>query len=87
MLNWVFVDRETLELRYGNRSAAQDHIVGPWGWTEDEEKLTIEEKEALVVVQEEDESWQLYYDRFGAWSGLPAEGKILDISLRRSLVS
>jgi hypothetical protein len=87
MLNWIFIDRETFEIKYGNRTAAQNHIVGPWGWTESEEMLIVEEKEAFVAVQEEDESWDLCYDRMGDWSGLPAEGRILDISLRRVVVS
>jgi hypothetical protein len=86
MLNWIFIDRKTLELKFGNRSAAQGQIIGSWGWTENEERLTLEEKDAFVAVQEDDESWGLYYDRFGDWSGLPTEGRILDISLQRSLV-
>jgi len=35
LLNWLYVDRETMELRYGNRSASRDHLVGPWDWTDD----------------------------------------------------
>lgn len=87
MLNWIFIDQETLELKYGNRTAAQSHIIGPWGWTEDETKLTIEEQdEAFVVVQEDDGSWGLYYDKFQDWNRLPEEGSIIEISLQRKLV-
>lgn len=59
MLNWIFIDRKTLELKFGNRSAAQGQIIGSWGWTENEERLTLEEKDAFVAVQEDDESWGL----------------------------
>ncbi|KAL8710161.1 MAG: hypothetical protein Q9220_005244 [cf. Caloplaca sp. 1 TL-2023] len=31
-LNWIFVDRETREMRYGNRTDSIKHVVGPWAW-------------------------------------------------------
>lgn len=36
MLNWIYVDSETFELRYGNRTQSIEHTVGPWDWTEEE---------------------------------------------------
>jgi len=33
MLNWIYVDERTLELKYGNRTRSREHHVGPWDWT------------------------------------------------------
>lgn len=37
MLNWIYIDRHTRELKYGNRTQSRAHIVGPWGWDAGEE--------------------------------------------------
>jgi hypothetical protein len=86
MLNWIFVNRDTQVLEYGSRTQSLPNIAGPWDWTEDEQWLTLEEKEGFVAVEEEDGSWAVYFDREGDWSGLPAEGKLLDIQLKRQLL-
>jgi hypothetical protein len=61
MLNWIYIDRNTLELKYGNRTQSLPQIVGPWDWTEDEVGLTLEDWEGFVAV-EEDDGWAVYYD-------------------------
>lgn len=61
MLNWIYVDRNTLELRYGNRTQSIEHIVGPWDWTEDEVGVMLECWEGFVAVEEKD-GWAVYYD-------------------------
>ena len=66
MLNWIYVDNTTLELKYGNRTASIQHIVGEWDWTEDEAGLTLEGWEGFVAVEEEEKDglrWALYFDR------------------------
>jgi hypothetical protein len=76
MLNWVFVDRDTYEIKYNNRSGSIEHIVGEWDWTADETHMLFQGWEGFVAVDEldgedEDEStpwgreglrWALYYD-------------------------
>jgi hypothetical protein len=68
MLNWIYVDTDTLELKYGNRTASIAHVVGPWDWTEDEVGMTIDGWEGFVAVQEEEREdglkWAIYYDRW-----------------------
>ena len=60
------MDNTTLELKYGNRTASIQHIVGEWDWTEDEAGLTLEGWEGFVAVEEEEKDglrWALYFDR------------------------
>jgi hypothetical protein len=65
LLNWIYADKDTHELRYGNRTQSVEHTVGPWDWTEDEKTLLLEEKNAFYAVEEEEGQWALYYDRDG----------------------
>ncbi|KAL6706932.1 hypothetical protein ACN47E_004882 [Coniothyrium glycines] len=88
MLNWVYCDRNTYELRYDNRTGSIMHHVGPWDWTEDETRLTFEGWEGFMAVDEWDGAdednttpwgreglrWAVYYDKDD--NGL--KGKIKD---------
>ncbi|KAB8259108.1 VPS28-domain-containing protein [Aspergillus pseudonomiae] len=65
MLGWIYVDKDTHELKYGNRTASVEHVVGPWDWTEDETTITLEESPDFYAVQEEDGDWAVYFDRDG----------------------
>jgi hypothetical protein len=68
MLNWIYVDKDTLELKYGNRTQSINHIIGPWDWTEDEEGVTIDGWEGFYAVKEPERpdglKWAIYYDRW-----------------------
>lgn len=85
MLNWIFVDKQTLQCRYGNRTDSMGNLIGPWGWSEDEKFLTLEDWQGFVAVKEGDD-WVLYYDSHGDWSGLPEDCEIIDVDLRRILI-
>lgn len=65
LLNWIYADKDTYELKYGNRTQSVEHLVGPWDWTEDEKTILLEGKSAFVAVEEEEGEWALYYDRDG----------------------
>ena len=87
MLNWIYVDKNTLELKYGNRTQSREHHVGPWDWTEDEVGLTIENWEGFVAVEEDGGEWAVYYDRKDdRLKGLVPRQKVLQISLERTLI-
>jgi hypothetical protein len=68
MLNWIYVNKDSFELRYGNRTQSLEHVVGPWDWTEDEAGVTLEGWEGFVAVEEDETpdglKWALYYDRW-----------------------
>ncbi|TKA31354.1 hypothetical protein B0A50_02199 [Salinomyces thailandicus] len=63
-LNWVYVDRGTHEVKYGVRADAEPHIVGPWDCTQVERRLTFQDWEGFIAVQENDgdDLWALYFD-------------------------
>ena len=63
MLNWIYVDKDTMELKHGNRTQSKEHHVGPWDWTEDEAGLTFEGWEGFVAVQDDEGEWQVFFDR------------------------
>ncbi|KAJ7816516.1 hypothetical protein B0H14DRAFT_2844641 [Mycena olivaceomarginata] len=62
-LNWIFADSRTLEVKYGNKTASQNHIPGPWDWTDDQEALMLDGWEGFVAMEEARGVWGLYYDR------------------------
>jgi hypothetical protein len=68
MLNWIYIDNDTFELKYGNRTQSIEHVVGPWDWTEDEVGVTLDDFEGFVAVEEEEREdglkWAIYYDRW-----------------------
>jgi len=102
MLNWIYYDRDTYEMKYGNRSASIVHVVGNWDWTDDEKCLTLEGWEGFMAIDEwngadEDDStewgrdglrWAVYYDRDD--NGLKGRRKkrdMFEIVLERKLQS
>ncbi len=79
-LNWVYVDKETRQLRYGNRTMSIAHEVGPWGFEAGEEGgaggLTFDGVEGAVAVETE-EGWEVRWE--------DGEGKVGDVGGRRVL--
>ncbi|KAM3067286.1 hypothetical protein ACMFMG_005347 [Clarireedia jacksonii] len=86
MLNWIYVDKETLEMKYGTRSETLGNIAHPWEWTEDEQNITLEEDEGFVAIEVELGLWQLFFDANGDFSGLPKGKKIKEVCLKRMLM-
>lgn len=54
MLNWLFVDKDTGAIRYGSRKDSEGHVIGPWGWSEDEQYLVIDGDDWRFIAVEED---------------------------------
>ncbi|OCL13096.1 hypothetical protein AOQ84DRAFT_372491 [Glonium stellatum] len=92
-LNWIYADKFTMEVKYGPRVKARDHIIGPWDWTSDEDGLglMLEGDETLVAVEEEKGGlgWAVYFDRFDdglKWLEIGREKRVLRCSLERRLL-
>jgi hypothetical protein len=89
LLNWIYVDKDTMELKYGNKTASVAHHIGPWDWTEDEEGITFDETEAFVAVEDPaTHQWQLYYDMDddGLSRFVPKGRRKFEISLERTMI-
>ena len=79
LLNWIYVDKITAELKYGNRTQSKPHRVGSWNWTTELEEgefmneeeaggLLLDGEENFVIVEpesgrENDGRWEVRWDR------------------------
>jgi len=80
LLNWIYVDRDTLELKYGNRTQSREHFVGPWDWTADADDDGDGEGQGV---------WGVRFDRGddGLKGVVGVKGKrVLRVSLERKMV-
>lgn len=80
LLNWIYADTETYELRYGNRSQSVEQLVEPWDWCKNEKFISLEGKQnAFIAVEEEEGEWALHFDRDGdELAGVLGEQGLLD---------
>lgn len=87
-LNWIYVDKRTRELKYGNRTQSRAHIVGSWGWDAGEEGgpggLTLDEVEGAVAVESED-GWEVRWEDENGEIGVEGKKK-LTVSLERKML-
>ncbi|KAH8148743.1 uncharacterized protein LAJ45_07086 [Morchella importuna] len=72
-LGWLYVDKETRRVKYGNRAEAGEGLFGPW--TYDAFGLNMEDWYGFVAV-EEDGEWAMYAEVKGQ------EGKIEGVQVR-----
>jgi hypothetical protein len=89
IMNWIYVDKETYELKYGVRVDAQPNLTGPFDCTRQDRRLTFEKWEGFVAVKiEEGEDagmWTLSFDRDDdGLKGKLGEGRtVLEVELVR----
>lgn len=85
MLNWIYVDKDTYELKYGVRADAQPHITGPFDCTRQDRRMTLEKWEGFVAVEEFPGIWALYFDRDddGLVTKVPMGTRVLEVELTR----
>ena len=88
-LNWIYIDKATRELKYGNRTQSIDHEVGPWGWEAGEEGgaggLAFECAEGAVVV-ETSHGWELRWEDEDGKVGDVGSRRVLRVSLERRFI-
>ena len=51
MLRWVYVDSDTHECRWGGRQESEGHVCGPYNWTKDEQRITLQGWEGWLAVR------------------------------------
>ncbi|KAL0256385.1 hypothetical protein SLS55_008779 [Diplodia seriata] len=85
ILNWIYIDKETFEVKYGVRDLAQPHLTGPFDCTRQDRRLTFEDWEGFVAVEEKPMTWALYFDRDdnGLKGKVQPGQKVLEVVLTR----
>ncbi|KAF2812342.1 uncharacterized protein BDZ99DRAFT_412978 [Mytilinidion resinicola] len=85
MLNWIYVDKETHEVKYGVRVDAQPNLTGPFNCTRQDRRLNFDSWEGWCAVEEYPSIWALYFDQDddGLRSKLPMGTRVLEIELMR----
>lgn len=85
-LNWVYVDADTYEVKYGVRKDAEEHIVGPWNCTPIDRRLSLDGWEGFAVVEVEENVWQLFfdYDDDGLEAIIEPHIRVMEVELTRT---
>ncbi|RYP06645.1 hypothetical protein DL764_003029 [Monosporascus ibericus] len=85
VLNWIYVDKDTYEVKYGVRAEAQEHLTGPFDCTRQDRRMTLEGWEGFAAVEEFPGIWALYFDRDddGLASKVPMGTRVLEVELTR----
>lgn len=84
IMNWIYMNAYTYEMKFGNRQWAAGHIAGPFDCTRQERRLNLAGYEGFVAVQE-GPFWSLYFD----WDGdqlksrVPEGTPVVEIDLLR----
>ncbi|KAH6647051.1 hypothetical protein BKA67DRAFT_581503 [Truncatella angustata] len=85
IMNWIYVDCDTHELKFGTRPYAESNYTGPFDCTRQDRRLTLGSWEGFFAVREDSGFWALYFDvdqdRLG--SKLSKETPILEVQLLR----
>lgn len=85
MLNWIYIDKNTYEVKYGLRVDAQEHLTGPFDCTRQDRRMTMEGWEGFVAVEAYPGVWALYFDRDddGLATKVPMGTRVLEVELTR----
>lgn len=85
IMNWVYVDKDTYEVKYGVRLDAQPNHTGPFDCTRQDRRLTFDGWEGWCAVEEFPTLWALYFDKDddGLKSKVAEGTRVLEIELTR----
>ncbi|KAF2178386.1 hypothetical protein K469DRAFT_718480 [Zopfia rhizophila CBS 207.26] len=85
IMNWVYVDKDTHEVKYGVRVNAQPNLTGPFDCTRQDRRLTFAGWEGWCAVEEFPTIWSLYFDKDddGLRSKVTPGTRVLEIELTR----
>jgi hypothetical protein len=66
MLNWIYVNHDTQAMQYGPRRDTVSQNIGPWGFSDDETLLTLDENADGFIVRREIyeglKRWVIHWD-------------------------
>lgn len=85
IINWVYIEKETHEVKYGVRADAQPNLTGPFDCTRQDRRLTFDGWEGWCAVEEYEGYWCLYFDidDDGLKSKVAPGIRVLEIELSR----
>lgn len=85
IMNWVYVDKLTHEVKFGVRVDAQPNLTGPFDCTRQDRRLTFDGWEGWCAVEEMPNMWALYFDvdDDGLQSKVAPGTRVLEIELTR----
>ncbi|RMZ74580.1 MFS general substrate transporter [Pyrenophora seminiperda CCB06] len=85
IMNWVYIDKTTCEVKYGIRADAQPNLTGPFDCTRQDRRLTFDGWEGWCAVEEAPGLWGLYFDLFddGLKSLVQPGTRVLEVELGR----
>jgi hypothetical protein len=88
IMNWIYIDRDTYEVKFGVRGYAEHNLTGPFDCTRQDRRLTFGGWEGFVAVQQEGGLWALYFDRDrdGLKKQIEAGRPVIEIELLRQEV-
>lgn len=83
-MNWIYMDAQTYEMKFGTRQWAEGNLTGPFDCTRQDRRMTLAGFEGFVAVKEGN-FWSLYFD----WDGdrlrskVPEGTPVVDVDLLR----
>jgi len=85
IMNWMYVDAATYQLRYGVRKDADGNITGPFDCTNHSRRVTLHKWEGWCAVEEQPGEWAVYFDvEDNGLNGKVHPGtRVLEIELER----
>lgn len=90
LLNWVYIDKDTYEVKYGNKKESEGQMIGPWDCTPIDRRMTFDWWEGFAVAEEKDEEgrmlgWGLYFDcdDDGLREKVPLDRRVMEVELVR----
>ncbi|EPE09031.1 hypothetical protein F503_06807 [Ophiostoma piceae UAMH 11346] len=65
MLNWIYIHKDTGMMQHAGRKDTIGHLVGPWGWTDDDQWLTLGGLATGFMAAEDEKAhtWHIFLDR------------------------
>lgn len=86
-------------MRWGGKQDSEGHVCGPFDWTKDEERITLEGWEGWLAVRLPDDEkrakelgmensqglWRLYFDEHDNGADLPPDAEVLEVTLKRTI--
>lgn len=84
IMNWIYVNHETYEVKFGTRLYAEPNYTGPFDCTRQDRRLTFGGWEGFLAVKEGN-FWGLYFDleRDKLRSKVPEGTPVLEVELLR----